>query len=116
MYGASRILMLSVILFLIFCYGLDRRVNAAQQAVVVSGMAISGAARLKPGVYHLSDPGSGVVRISGSGFEVDCGGARLVGPGKGEGTGILISDARNVTIRNADVSGYRWGIVVQRCT
>jgi parallel beta-helix repeat protein len=82
---------------------------------VTAGVRIRSAARLKPGAYRLADQGSGIVQITGSGFEVDCAGARIVGPGKGQGIGIRITDARNVTIRNADVTGCLWGIVLERC-
>src|SRR6185312_12453673 len=52
---------------------------------------------------------------AGSGFEVECAGARIVGRGKGMGVGIHITGAANVTIRNANVSGCRWGVVLDHC-
>jgi parallel beta-helix repeat protein len=70
-----------------------------------------------PGVYKLLDGAdqAGVVQISGSSFTVDFHGAKLVGP-RAAGVGVKITDAKNVTIRNADVSGYLWGIVLERCS
>jgi parallel beta-helix repeat protein len=77
-------------------------------------MKLHGAARLQPGAYHLTDPEHGILQVTGSDFVIDCSGARIIGPGTGLGIGIHVTDARNVTIRNADVSGCLWGIVVER--
>ncbi len=82
-----------------------------------AGMKIKSSQRITGGVFRLSDAGeqTGIVQISGSGFSVDFHGAKLIGPG-GKGVGIKITDAKNVTLRNADVSGYLWGIVLERCS
>ncbi len=88
--------------------------RASDSIVPTPGLSLKASARLRTGGYRLTDGGSGAIRISGEGFVVDCAGARLVGPGKGTGVGIHITDSRNVTIRNADLSGFRWGIVVER--
>ncbi len=81
------------------------------------GVKITSSQRIAGGVYRLSDAGdqAGVVQISGSGFSVDFHGAKLIGPG-GIGVGVKITDAKNLTIRNADVSRYLWGIVLERCS
>ncbi len=81
---------------------------------ITAGMKIAGQASIRPGVYHLSDPGAGIVQVSGRNFTIDFHGARIVGPGTATGIGIHITDARQVTIKNADVSGCLWGIVVER--
>jgi parallel beta-helix repeat protein len=88
--------------------------GAAETLTPTSGVKIDHGTALKPGVYHLADPGGGTVQVSGENFILDCKGARLVGPGTGEGVGIHITDARNVTIKNADVTGWLWGIVIER--
>ena len=92
----------------------SRSATALPQVAVKSGLKLNTVSRLKPGVYHLAEADGGIVQISGSGFVVECAGAKIFGPGKGEGIGIHITDARNVTIRNADVSGCLWGIVIER--
>ncbi len=81
---------------------------------ITGGIKIAHETLVKPGVYRLGDSGAGVVQISGSGFTVDFAKARLVGPGASKGIGIHITDAHNVTIKNADVSGYLWGVVIER--
>lgn len=55
-----------------------------------------------------------MVRVSGKDFTLNFAGARILGPGARRGFGILITDARNVTIKNANVSGCLWGIVIER--
>ncbi len=79
-----------------------------------SGLKITGSAVVRPGEYRLDDSGGGIVQVSGRNFTVDFRGARLVGGGANRGIGIHITDARNITIKNADVSRYLWGIVVER--
>jgi parallel beta-helix repeat protein len=75
---------------------------------------ITRAAVIKPGVYHVDDEGAGAVQISGHDFTVDFAGTRLLGSGKSTGIGLHITDAHNVVIRHADVSGYLWGILIER--
>ncbi|MCW3099114.1 MAG: putative pectin lyase [Chthonomonadaceae bacterium] len=69
---------------------------------------------IKPGVYRVEDDGAGAVQISGSDFTVDFSKVKLLGAGKSVGVGLHITDAHNVTIRHADVSGYLWGVVIER--
>jgi parallel beta-helix repeat protein len=87
---------------------------AKAQITLTPGVQITDRAVVKPGVYRLTDAGGGSVRISGRDFTVDFKGAKIVGPGTRQGVGIVVADARNVTIRNANVSGCLWGIVVER--
>gem|GEM_PF-1957341 len=93
-----------------FVYG----IASAAPTTLVAGIKITSRATFKSGVYHLTDTGGGIVQISGSNFTVDFKGTHIVGPGAKQGIGILVADARNVTIKNADVSGCLWGIVVER--
>lgn len=79
-----------------------------------SGMKITGNATVRPGVYRLSDAGGGIVQVSGSRFTVDFRGAQIAGPAQSRGIGIYIHDARNITLKNADVRGCLWGIVIER--
>jgi parallel beta-helix repeat protein len=81
---------------------------------LTSGLKITGATRIKPGVYRLNDAGSGMVQVSGSGFTLDLQGAKIVGPGSNQGIGIHVTDARNILIKHADISHCLWGIVVER--
>ena len=74
---------------------------------------ITGSAVIRPGVYHVDDDGAGAVQISGSDFTVDFAKVKLRGAGKAVGVGLHITAAHNVTIRHADVSGYRWGVVIE---
>jgi parallel beta-helix repeat protein len=80
----------------------------------VLGMVVTKHMRLRSGVYHLADHGAGIVQVSGKNFILDCNGAKLVGPGTRKGIGIHITDASNVTVKNADVTGWQWGIVIER--
>lgn len=82
---------------------------------VISGLRITSGISLRPGTYRLGDLGGGVLKVTGKDFTIDMKGVKLVGNGQGKGNGIVITDASNVTIKNADVSGYRWGIVLERC-
>lgn len=82
---------------------------------LTSGMRLTHAVRIAPGEYRLEDRGGGVLQISGRNFVLDLSGVRIVGPGQRRGVGIYIVDARNITIKNADVTGMRWGVVLERC-
>jgi parallel beta-helix repeat protein len=82
---------------------------------LVAGVKVAQRATFKPGEYRHADNGGGVIQVSGRDFTLDLRGVKLIGPGKREGVGIHVTDARNVTIKNADVRGYRWGILLERC-
>ncbi len=96
--------------------------DAAEGAAVplTGGMKITQNTSVTSGRYALDDVNGGRVQISGHDFAVDFRGARLVGaqattdPKAFQGIGLHITDARNVTIKNADVSGCLWGVVIER--
>jgi len=104
-----QILVLKILIVTVCC-----RPAFAAPTTLTSGIKITGNTAIKPDTYHLADTGNGIVQISGSNFTVDFKGAKLLGPGTKQGVGIAISDARNVTIKNATVTGCLWGIVVER--
>lgn len=86
------------------------------QTVLSPGARITTTVKAKPGTYKLTDPGTGMLQITGKGFTVDLRGAKIVGPGGNKGIGIHITDAQKVTIRGANVSGCLWGVVLERCS
>ena len=69
--------------------------------------------RVAPGNYTLAPREGYRVQVSGQNIVVDFAGASLEGGDK-KGTGILIKDAKNVTIKNANVYNCLWGIVIER--
>lgn len=86
------------------------------------GTIITGSARIRAGVYSLGDAtGRGAIRIEADDVVVDFGGAVITGNDAAtpqerfEGVGILIEGKKNVTIRNAVVSGYHHNIRVTNC-
>ncbi len=87
---------------------------------LTGGMKVTQNTTAASGNYALDDVSGGRVQISGHNFVVDFRGARLVGaqdvtnPKTFSGSGLHIMDARNITIKNADVSGCLWGVVVER--
>ena len=103
--------LIAVLLLTIACL----KSSAAPPVTITPGLKVNSQTRLKPGDYQLTGNDEGVLQIGGSGFEVECAGAKIIGPGKGLGAGIHITGARNVTVRNANVTGCRWGIVLDHC-
>ena len=79
------------------------------------GLTVSSEKRILPGTYRLPNPAKAVVTITGSDFAVDFKGSKLIGGRNGKGIGVLIENAKNVTILNADVSGYLWGVALENC-
>ncbi len=74
--------------------------------------------KLLPGKFKINDPRSkGAVRITGKNIEVDFAGVELASTtGKQSdytGIGIIVENARDVVVRNARVSGYKYNIVVK---
>ena len=63
----------------------------------------------------MSETAGDFLAVSGAHFTLDLKGVRLVGPGKGNGIGLHITDAQNLTIKNAALTGFQWGIVLERC-
>ena len=77
-----------------------------------SGMKISSATRIFKKTYFLAGLKEGTVQIYGHDFVVDFAGTKLTGDGKG--IGIHIFDAKNVTLKNANISRCLWGVVIER--
>ena len=87
-------------------------VNSHAQIAPTPGMKISAATQFKAGDYR----GEGdFLQVSGADFTLDLKNVRFIGPGKQTGIGLHITDARNVTILNAAITGYQWGLVMERC-
>ena len=82
-----------------------------KSVALTAGTTLTQNATIKPGTYALIDTGQGAVRITGHDITIDFRDASLHGDSKGNG--IVIADARNITLKNAHVSGYTWGITVQ---
>ena len=98
-----------------FCLGLLPQWAAAAPPVEIGPHTrIMSTTIVKPGLYQVDDDGAGAVQISGSNYLIDFAGAKLRGPGRSHGIGLHITDAHNVTIRHADVSGFLWGVVIER--
>lgn len=77
---------------------------------------------LPPGTVIADTDGNGVIQIDADGITVDFAyGSTLVGAGVGvawdqmKGTGIRLQGHKNVTIRNARVSGYKVGLHAEAC-
>lgn len=77
----------------------------------VEGLQIHSSRRLRRGQYQLSDPGNGVIQVTGNDIDLDCTGVKLEGDGKG--VGLRIVNAHRVFIRGLSVSNYLWGVVVE---
>ena len=92
---------------------LHLRGSAAVRSPLASGLKIDSAVKLQPGDYRLSDPGNGIIQITGEDYTVDFKGVKLTGDGKG--IGLHLVGAKNVTIKNATVTGCTWGIMLERC-
>ena len=101
---------------MVLCGILGSALNAEAKPPVTltSGIHFTGNTVVRPAIYHLTDNGAGIVQVSGSDFTIDFQHAQIVGPGNSEGIGLHITDARNVTIKNAKVRGCLWGIVIER--
>ena len=81
-------------------------------------IALKESCKLSPGKFKINDPRSkGAVRITGKNVEVDFAGVELASTTRKQsdytGIGILVENARDVVIRNARVSGYKYNIVVK---
>ena len=80
--------------------------------------AITESCKVTGGNVKIKDARSqGAIRITGKNIEVDFSGLKLSSGIKGQdkfaGVGILVDGARNVVIRNANVTGYKYNIVVR---
>ena len=85
---------------------------ARAQTAPSPGMKITASVDIRPGQYR-SD--GDFLQVSGADFTLDLKGVRLIGAGKNSGIGLHITDARNVVIKNAALTGFLWGIVLERC-
>ena len=75
-----------------------------------NGMVITEDIRLEPGVYCLPDG----LSFGGDDITLDGNGAHLVGSDH-QGIGIQIDGLQNLTVKNLQISGYRFGIEGQNC-
>ena len=66
---------------------------------------------LKKGEYVCKANG---IEVTGHDFTLDLQGVRLAGANTRTGIGIHITGAKNVTIKNAEVGLFLWGIVVDK--
>jgi len=100
---------------LLFCLAVLPTIAIAQSPIQLGPHTkITQKAAIKAGVYKIEDDGTGAVQVSGHDFTIDFAHVRLQGPGKSVGIGLHIVDAKNVTLRHLDVSGYLWGVVIER--
>jgi len=88
----------------------------AQEKVLVKGMVITKTTKIRKGTYKIDAPpidGTSVITITGNDITIDFNNAVLKGSNKKInpddffGTGIIIKNSKNVTIRNLKASGYK---------
>ena len=86
---------------------------------LVPGMVVTRSVRIAPGRYRLAagpSPDSPLITIRGSNITVDFAGATLQGldpavdPDRATGLAILIDGGRAVTLKNANIRGYKTAI------
>ncbi len=87
---------------------------AGQQPIpLVSGMVVSSDTRIAPGTYQAPAEGSPVITIRGDGVTLDLSGVELVGnpdrtrPDQFSGTAIFVDGGNDVTVRGANIRGYK---------
>ena len=89
--------------------------TAATTVTPHDDMMIDADTVLSPGVYEIPDSGNpGVLTISGDDVMLDCNGAQFVGDG--EGFGLRIRDASNITVTNCTFMNYLHGIDLETVT
>lgn len=83
---------------------------------------VTGSVKIKPGTYRVVDSDkNGVLQVEAEGVTVDFQGATLWGVLKDEnreafdGIGISVKGCKNVTIKNANVHGFKYNIQVLEC-
>jgi len=85
------------------------------------GLVITRSVVIRPAPYRLQPVAtdSVVIRIKGDGIDVNFAGSMLIGapyaadPDRGKGIGVLIEGGRNITLRNANIRGYKVGILAR---
>ena len=95
----------------------------AQQTVVPrAGLVITRNTVVRPGSYQLaapSDSGASLIVVRGNDVTVDLTGVRLVGsstidaPDRAAGIAILVDSGTNVTIKGAQIRGYKFAIIAR---
>jgi parallel beta-helix repeat protein len=96
------------------CAGLpSREIELSDRLVITESV------RIRPGRRLMRFPGDGAIRIRGSNLVVDFQGAIIAGsvhgadPDGNAGIGIFVEGGRNVTLRNANVHGFKVGILAR---
>ena len=93
--------------------------QSAAAVRVTAGMVIDRSVTIRPGTYRLAtsdDLTRPAVIIRGDNITVDFNGAVLAGgpgdadPDSYEGVGIFVDGGRNVTVKNANIRGYKIAI------
>ena len=100
--------------------------RSAQRSVpLTAGMVITESVRITPGTYRLAAPSqandssAALIVIRGEDIVVDFAGARLEGtaldaaPDVAAGIAIRIDGGRNVSVRNANIRGYRIAVLAR---
>lgn len=85
------------------------------------GLVITKSVVIRPAPYRLQPlvGDSAVIRIKGDGIEVNFAGSMLIGsayaadPDRGQGIGVLIEGGRNITLRGANIRGYKIGVLAR---
>ena len=103
---------------LIFCCGSSARAKGID-GPLRNGMKIDHSITIKPGTYRVGTNPDGILQITGSDFTVDMKNVQIIGsadsnPKSRLGIGVHITGAHNVTLKNVDVSGCLWGIVIEK--
>ncbi len=87
-----------------------------EEKVVVTGMKITKATKIKKGIYKADAPANGqtaVITIEGNNITIDFNNAELIGsntksnPDEFFGIGIIVKNSKNVTIKNLKARGYK---------
>ncbi len=101
-----------------------RHENLAGQATVSfrAGMVVTESIRIEPGLYEIVASESldeALIVVRGDGIELDMSGVRLRGiapeaePDQARGVAIRIDGGSDVTLRGADLSGYRFALLAR---
>lgn len=94
----------------------------AQSVVPRAGLVITRSTVIRPGSYQLaapSDSGAALIVVRGNDITVDLTGVRLSGssaidaPDRAAGIAILVDGGANVTIKGAQIRGYKFAIMAR---